>query len=554
MAIKIQPAASGIPFTPNGSIASTNVQAAIQEVRDEAVGGGGSFSLGSNFANVRDSGATGDGTTDDSTAIQSAIDSLDPNRGGIVYFPEGIYRIATGLTIPYAGTWLVGQGQPGTSADVANGSTRIISDNGITAITANPGATPVHSTLGFGFAHLHVRAATGATSGNGILIQNSEKTIIQHVTCSGYTAGAGLQIGSGATGNSQYAELFNYSAGDCAKGLYLIGAAPNSCTLYGGYFEGSTSPAAGSIGIFNDTGDGLRVYGTKIQGYDTGIYIDSDAAGQVLFGPRLEYCNIGLRIGATARTVQLFGGSFNNNLLGGTGTGIQVDAGATNTVLLPGNIEAVASRIVDNGTDTLLWGNFGSQPYMFLPGSLGVGGAIATHLGTGDGVLAFKDAATAPSTDPTGGGALWTSAGDLKFKGSGKSTITLGAGGGGSLSSDSDVLASDVTMTSASTWYDGAAVTLAAGTWLLTSSIYLSASTAATRGWSARIYDGAAPVASGGYEVVAAGAAGFTTLAYTALVSPATSTTYTLQAQSSLTNDLIKGGVGRTQIVAVKIA
>jgi hypothetical protein len=33
--------ASLIPFTPNGSIAATNVQAAIQEVRDEAAGGGG---------------------------------------------------------------------------------------------------------------------------------------------------------------------------------------------------------------------------------------------------------------------------------------------------------------------------------------------------------------------------------------------------------------------------------------------------------------------------------------------------------------------------------
>jgi hypothetical protein len=34
-------AASAIAFTPNGSIAATDVQAAIQEVRDEAVGGGG---------------------------------------------------------------------------------------------------------------------------------------------------------------------------------------------------------------------------------------------------------------------------------------------------------------------------------------------------------------------------------------------------------------------------------------------------------------------------------------------------------------------------------
>jgi hypothetical protein len=44
-------------------------------------------------------GATGNGTTDDSTAIQNAIDSLDSTVGGIVYFPSGTYRINVALTV-----------------------------------------------------------------------------------------------------------------------------------------------------------------------------------------------------------------------------------------------------------------------------------------------------------------------------------------------------------------------------------------------------------------------------------------------------------------------
>jgi len=42
--------------------------------------------------NVKDFGATGDGSTNDTVAIQAAIDSL--TSGGVVYFPPGTYRIA----------------------------------------------------------------------------------------------------------------------------------------------------------------------------------------------------------------------------------------------------------------------------------------------------------------------------------------------------------------------------------------------------------------------------------------------------------------------------
>src|SRR5574343_221491 len=45
--------------------------------------------------NVTAYGATGDGTTDDTAAIQDALDAV-PVGGGIVHFPAGIYLVPSG--------------------------------------------------------------------------------------------------------------------------------------------------------------------------------------------------------------------------------------------------------------------------------------------------------------------------------------------------------------------------------------------------------------------------------------------------------------------------
>ena len=60
-----------------------------QDVAD--LGGGG------DWFNVRSYGATGDGTTDDTTAVQAAIDAAVSAGGGVVYFPRGVYKIAGSL-------------------------------------------------------------------------------------------------------------------------------------------------------------------------------------------------------------------------------------------------------------------------------------------------------------------------------------------------------------------------------------------------------------------------------------------------------------------------
>jgi hypothetical protein len=51
------------------------------------------------IVDVRDFGAVGDGVTNDTTAIQAAIDAAEALSGGSIYFPVGTYKVSTGLTV-----------------------------------------------------------------------------------------------------------------------------------------------------------------------------------------------------------------------------------------------------------------------------------------------------------------------------------------------------------------------------------------------------------------------------------------------------------------------
>lgn len=67
--------------------ADSELQAAIKDIKT------------SPLFNVKDYGAAGNGTTDDSTAIQSAMDAAMENGGGTVIFPAGNYLVGTTLII-----------------------------------------------------------------------------------------------------------------------------------------------------------------------------------------------------------------------------------------------------------------------------------------------------------------------------------------------------------------------------------------------------------------------------------------------------------------------
>lgn len=113
--------ASAIKNTPNGTIEATNVQAAINEIVSDLSNDSGSSLIGfiqsgtgavartnqdklRETVSVKDFGAVGDGVTDDTAAIQASV-----NSATTVYFPPGIYKATTAITL-VANTILIGGG------------------------------------------------------------------------------------------------------------------------------------------------------------------------------------------------------------------------------------------------------------------------------------------------------------------------------------------------------------------------------------------------------------------------------------------------------------
>lgn len=128
--------------------------------------------------NVRDYGAKGDGTTNDTAAIQSAITAAAA-AGKPILIPAGIYR-ATSLTYPTGLAGITGAGRNNTILK------RINSDPAANYLIQNGGA----AIDGVYIAGLTIdgNKAANTQAGAGILLQNCSRIVIEDVTVQNATS------------------------------------------------------------------------------------------------------------------------------------------------------------------------------------------------------------------------------------------------------------------------------------------------------------------------------------------------------------------------------
>jgi hypothetical protein len=178
------------------------------------------------LANVKDYGAVGDGSTDDTTAIQAAI-----NAKGAVYLPPGTYQVTSTLSVPSGMAQqfsMVGENAVGVTINYTGSGVFLKMD---------PSTTPGVSTRReyWKLASLYIVGPGSGVSGTiGLLLNNALLGSISDVYVSAFETGVkfdGLQLVNDTA--CYYNTATNLVVSSCEIGILFTGQA-NSNNLFGG--------------------------------------------------------------------------------------------------------------------------------------------------------------------------------------------------------------------------------------------------------------------------------------------------------------------------------
>ena len=267
-----------------------------------------------NVVNVWADGAVGNGTTDDTSSIQAAINRVEAAGGGQVYFPLGQYLFTTLTLTANKTVWLVGEGW-GHNVTGAGGSVLKHSGTGHGIVI---GGTDADRTCDIRLLGLRLQGNGTETSSDAVRILRTHHAYMEGCRIWGW-GGDGIEL------DRAYACSFvrNYINNNSGSGFQANGQNA-SILLFRNSFLSNTLK-----GVYFTAGDcdGTRILDNDFSGNGIGCQIDVGSSGAqssaVVVSNNYAESQVGanFKFGTDAGTLWLDGFTFSgNNINSGAGS------------------------------------------------------------------------------------------------------------------------------------------------------------------------------------------------------------------------------------------
>ena len=230
--------------------------------------------------NVMDYGAYGDGTTDDTDAIQAAIDAAEAQGHGTVQVPAGTYRVASGLTVEADDIRLIGEGL----------GSAIVADTTINGpiLTIGVEGDNVDDVIVEGLNIYLAGLAVDWDNTVGIYMLNTERCRVRDVTVWGFEKGFYLLAGTGE--GNVYNIIEPNRVVNCAYPFYYGWKGTgwtNDNTVLGGSVMYASALAAVNCSTYSAVYIGADSTTTRISGMNSWIGTSFEVNESVTDPPKL---------------------------------------------------------------------------------------------------------------------------------------------------------------------------------------------------------------------------------------------------------------------------
>lgn len=164
--------------------------------------------------NVLDYGAVGNGKSDDTPAIQAAINAGMSSGGGVVYFPPGLYKITEGLSVEFSGTSVAQLDFQGAGKHTSRLLYFASGSEDLLEIDCWDGTSKSFNIRDLGF------SLASGVGGNGLSIWNASRGEINNCYIYGFARGAGIKFDAAKNKHGDLCRVVGTYVGACRDGIW----------------------------------------------------------------------------------------------------------------------------------------------------------------------------------------------------------------------------------------------------------------------------------------------------------------------------------------------